>query len=180
MNGGWLPLQGPGDPDSVTLFEMPGGGSAYSDPEFAWFDPTGPTAIAFPLGSTLGGAYDDVVLFGDFNLPGRLYALPLAAGRKSLDFGAHPPLQDGTADNAGELDLLVFGTSFDSILDVKMSPDGALFVLTYFTGRIYKITGPREFGVPVLAAPLLASLALGLLASAHRMLAPTATSARRG
>lgn len=162
MNSGWKPLQGPGDPNSVTLWEVPGGSSAYSAPEFAWLQPTGPTGIAFPVGSSLGVAYDGTVLFGDFNAPGRIYALPLDGSRLAFDWSLHPDLADGSADTPAELAPLIVGTDFTgSVLDLEFGPDGALYVVTYFDGRIHRITGPgRPDPMPVL--PEFGALLVGL------------------
>ncbi len=163
FNSGWQPLQGPGDPGSVTLFEMPGGASFYRNPDFAWRVATGPTGLAFPHGSTLGPAWDGQLLFGDFNQPGRIYALPLSGARTGLDFDAFPALADAAADGSAELDLLLFGTGFTgSVLDLKIGPDGALYVVTFFDGVIHRIVGPRS---PV-AVPAISPRSLVLLLAA--------------
>lgn len=59
MNSGWNDIMGPDslDPQGVAnLFNMPGAGLTYSDPEFSWTDTNAPTAIIFPQGTTLGAA----------------------------------------------------------------------------------------------------------------------------
>jgi glucose/arabinose dehydrogenase len=140
FNSGWLPLQGPGDPGSAGLFDMPGAGSTYSDPEFSWLIPSGPTGIAFPLHGALGAAYDDVLLFADFNPPAKIYALPLDAQREAADLSAFPDLQDLVADTTAELDQLLFASGFNgTIVDLEMGPDGALYVVSHFDGAIWRI-----------------------------------------
>ena len=53
FNSGWNQIMGPDsrDPQGVgNLFNMPGAGSTYSDPEFSWLATIAPTAILFPRG----------------------------------------------------------------------------------------------------------------------------------
>ena len=90
VNSGWNPIMGPDSRDrrdSANLFNMPGAGSTYSDPEFSWLATIAPTAIVFPVGTSSGAAYDDVALVGDSNL-GQLYRFPLNPGRDGFDVGA--------------------------------------------------------------------------------------------
>jgi len=148
MNSGWIPLMGPGDPGTVTLFDMPGGGDSYVDPLLSWFPfspggNTGPTGIVFPYGGALGSAYDGHLLFSDFNPPGQIYAVPLTAGRDAFQWSALPSLADAVADDQAELDQLLFGTGFsDSIVALERGPLGALYVVTYFDGNVYRISSP--------------------------------------
>ena len=71
LNSGWKLIMGPDERDpqgAGDLWNMPGAGSTYSDPEFSWLTTIAPTAIVFPVGSSLGPIYDDVALVGDANL----------------------------------------------------------------------------------------------------------------
>jgi glucose/arabinose dehydrogenase len=143
MNSGWNRLMGPdaSDPQGVgDLFDMPGAGSTYSDPEFSWFDTNAPTAIVFPDGSTLGAAYDDVALVADGN--GFLYRFPLTATRDGFDFSLFPDLQDLIADDVDEQLQLRIGEDFGIITDLEIGPDGNLYLVSLTTGRIYRIAGP--------------------------------------
>lgn len=152
LNSGWEQImgldaddpQGPGD-----LFDMPGAGSSYGDPEFTWFDTTAPTAILFPFGSSLGAAYNDVVLVGDNN-SGQLFRFPLDVSRAGFDFSAIPALQDLVADDDTERDLLSIGSGFGAITDLEIGPDGALYVVSIGNGSITRITGPGQAKVPAL------------------------------
>ena len=102
MNSGWTPIMGPDarDPEGVgNLFAMPGGASAYSDPEYSWLTPVAVTGIVFPSGGALGPAYDSVALVGDFNV-GQLYRLPLNAGRTAFDLSGVSGLEDLVADSS--------------------------------------------------------------------------------
>jgi len=140
-NSGWNPIMGPDseDPQGVgNLFNMPGAGLTYSDPEFSWRDTNAPTAIVFPNGSSLGAAYDDVALVGDSN-NGNLYRLPLNATRDGFDF-SDPELQDLIADDTTEQNLVRLGQGFGAITDLEIGPDGHLYVVSVF-GSIFRIQG---------------------------------------
>ncbi|MGH7785408.1 MAG: PQQ-dependent sugar dehydrogenase [Candidatus Binatia bacterium] len=144
FNSGWTPIMGPDsrDPEGVgNLFAMPGGASVYSDPEFSWENPVAVTAIVFPLGSALGPAYDGVVLVGDFN-HGNLYRLPLDPARTGFDLAAINGLADLVADSDSERNALRLGAGFGGISDLKIGPDGALYVVSLGSGAIYRLRGP--------------------------------------
>ena len=114
FNSGWNRIMGPDarDPQGVgDLFNMPGAGITYSDPEFSWFDTNAPTAIVFPNGSTLGAAYDDVALVGDTN-NGNLYRFPLNGARTGFDFSAFPDLQTWSPTTSTEQNQLRIGQGF--------------------------------------------------------------------
>jgi glucose/arabinose dehydrogenase len=142
FNSGWNDIMGPDalDPQGIgNLFHMPGAGVTYSDPEFSWFDTNAPTAIVFPVGSTLGAAYDDVALVGDSN-NGNLYRFPLNALRDGFDFTAFPDLQDLVAGDVTEQNQVRLGQGFGAITDLEMGPDGNLYVVSIF-GAVYRISG---------------------------------------
>jgi glucose/arabinose dehydrogenase len=144
MNSGWNQIMGPdaNDPQGVgDLFDMPGAGSTYSDPEFSWLDTNAPTAIVFPNGSTLGAAYDDVALVGDSN-NGFLYRFPLNGTRTGFDFSAFPDLQDLVADDTSEQNQLRIGEGFGAITDLEIGPDDNLYLVSISQGQIYRISGP--------------------------------------
>ncbi len=142
-NSGWEQIMGPDsrdpqDPDD--LWDMPGEGSTYDDPEFSWFDTNAPTGILFPVGSSWGPDFDDVAVVGDSNR-GQLYALPLDASRTALDLAAFPALLDLVADSNAEADLLRLGTGFGAVTDLELGPDGHVYVVDIGLGNIYRITG---------------------------------------
>ena len=143
LNSGWNQIMGPDgrDPQGLAdLFNMPGAGVTYSDPEFSWLNTIAPTGIVFPNGSTLGAAYDAVALVGDAN-NGFLYRLPLNGARNGFNFTAFPTLQDLVADDAGERDLLRIGQGFGAVTDLEIGPDGNLYVVSIGNGAIYRISG---------------------------------------
>jgi glucose/arabinose dehydrogenase len=141
FNSGWEQIMGPDsrDPQGVgDLFDMPGAGSTYSDPEFSWLDTNAPTAIVLPVGSALGSSYDSVALVADNNL-GQIYRFPLNAQRDAFDLGSFTGLSDLVADSSSERNALRIGRGFGRVTDLKIGPDGALYVVSIFDGAIYRI-----------------------------------------
>ena len=152
FNNGWKTIHGPIDldpSDPGNLFEMPGGGSMYSDPEFSWFEPVGVTSIVFPVGSTLGGPNDDVALVGD-SVTGQIYRLLLDPTREGFDFTDFPLLDDLVANDQVEADLLGFGNGFGIVTDLKIGPDGHLYVVSLTAGAVLRIRPvcPETPGTP--------------------------------
>lgn len=140
LNSGWVPIMGPDSRDSNgvgDLFTMPGGASAYSDPEFSWLDPVAVTSIVFPNNSALGPAYNGVALVGDFNV-GNLSRFPLTPQRTGFALSGLTGLADLVADNAAERDLVRLGANFGGISDLEIGPDGALYVVSIGGGAIYR------------------------------------------
>ena len=141
LNSGWIDLMGPDslDPqDTSGLFNMPGAGITYSDPEFSWVTTVAPTAILFPDGSSLGASYDDVALVSDNN-NGNIYALPLNAGRTG--FTLPGDLADLVANDQEEADTLIFGSGFGPITDLERGPDGHIYAVDIGNGTVYRISG---------------------------------------
>ncbi len=141
FNSGWTPIMGPDsrDPEgTANLFNMPGGASAYSDPEFSWLTPIAVTGIVFPSGGALGPAYDQVALVADFN-HGQLYRLPLNGGRTGFDLSGVTGLTDLVADSAVERDLLRLGRNFGGISALERGPDGNIYILSLGGGALYRL-----------------------------------------
>ncbi len=147
FNSGWAAIQGPASApenegsDVEDDLEDFGGTGQYRDPEFAWQNTVGVTAIKFLNSTALGEEYLNDVFVGDIN-NGRIYHFDLNEDRTGLMLeGA---LGDGVADNVGELDPVIFGTGFRSISDIEVGPDGYLYILLYGPGRIYRIVPTGE------------------------------------
>jgi glucose/arabinose dehydrogenase len=171
-NSGWERIMGPDarDPQGVgDLFDVPGAGSTYSDPEFSWLDTIAPAGIVFPFGSSLGVTYDDVALVSDTNNHA-LYAFPLNGARTALDLTGFSGVADLVADSAAERDQFLFGSSFGRPTDLEIGPDGHLYVVAIADGAIYRVVGPGPASIPAL--PLAAGLVawLGLAAGALAVL----------
>lgn len=146
FNSGWEQIMGPDsrDPESVSdLFEIPN--SHYADPKFSWLETVGPTGIAFLNSPALGAQYENDAFVGDVN-NGNIYRFPLNGARNALVLSGS--LADKVADNAGELNQVIFGSGFGGITDVKVGPDGFLYVVSIGAGAIYVVrpAGP-VFGV---------------------------------
>ena len=59
----------------------------------------------------------------------------------NLNDSQHSGLIDRVADNNNEALETLFATKFQGrITDIKTGPDGNLYVLTYYDGKVYKIT----------------------------------------
>lgn len=139
FNSGWRRIMGPALRDAEgagDLFDMPGPADRYSDPEFSWRATIAPTAILFAAGSSLGAAYDNVVLVGDSN-NGNLYRFPLNATRDGFVLSAG--LADLVADSVAERDQLKIGSGFNGVVDLTLGPDGAVYLVSIGAGSIYRI-----------------------------------------
>jgi glucose/arabinose dehydrogenase len=144
INSGWEQIMGPDalDPQGVgDLWNMPGAGLTYSDPEFSWSDTVAVTGVLFPFATTWGTAYNDRVLVADNNI-GNIYSFPLNPARTGLDVPALPvSLQDLVANNQTEADQVRIGQGFGAITALEKGPDDHIYVVDIF-GRIFRISGP--------------------------------------
>ena len=139
FNSGWEQIMGPDsrDPEGIgDLVLFPG--AQYSDPEFSWFDTVGPTAIVFFDSVELGDQYNDSVFVGDI-VESSVYNFTPNTARDGFDF-VSPDLADLVADTHVEREELIFGTEFGGIVDLKVGPDGLLYVLSFFEGKIFRIS----------------------------------------
>jgi len=151
FNSGWEKLMGPDarNSNNVTdLFAI--AGSHYADPEFSWLNTVGPTAIVFLDSTSLGSQYENDAFVGDIK-NGNLYRFKLNGMRNGFVFSG-AGLADRVADNDTELDETIIGEGFAGITDLKVGPDGRLYVVSFGDGKIYAISsGPSlSFGVTAL------------------------------
>ena len=146
FNSGWDKIMGPITRNNDTavqnkLVDLPG--SYYSDPKFSWRTPIGVTAIEFFNSSKFGIKYENNIFIGDINHGNIYYFEVFNPDRTSLNLkdGQYSGLADRVADNKNESLENLFATNFQGrITDIKTGPDGNLYILTYFDGKIYKIT----------------------------------------
>ena len=139
FNSGWMRIMGPSSRDAqgtsdLVIFT----GSHYADPKFSWFSTVAPTAIVFTNDANLGVDYQNNVFVGDIN-NGNLYRFRLNPTRDGLIF-TNPSLGDLVADSNAELQELIWGTGFVGITDLKIGPDGLLYVLSFLLGKIFVIS----------------------------------------
>ena len=146
FNSGWADIQGPasapeneGADAEEDLVDF-GGTGVYREPEFAWQNTVGATAINFLNSSALGEQYANDMFVADIN-NGRLYHFDLNQDRTGLLLGG--VLEDRVANTVQELDSVIFGTGFRSISDIEVGPDGYLYILLYGPGKIFRIA-PAE------------------------------------
>jgi len=148
FNSGWKVIMGPlSRNNGITtndLVNFPG--SHYADPVFSWLDPVAVTAIEFLKSSKLGPNYDNNIFVGDYN-NGNLYFFKVNKDRTGIELDTNQKsagLSDLVVDNKNELDVVKFGTGFNSITDIKTGPDGLLYVLSFDDGAIYKINRGQQ------------------------------------
>jgi len=111
-----------------------GGKGKYSDPEFVWNIPVGPTAIKFIDSNRYGDEFKNDLLVGDIN-NGYLYHFDLNNERDMLLLNG--TLSDKVASFKEELQDIILMDGFKGITDIQMSPDGYIYVLG--NQSIYKI-----------------------------------------
>jgi aldose sugar dehydrogenase len=139
FNSGWMRIMGPSSRDAQGTSDLVVfSGSHYVDPKFSWFSTVAPTAIVFTNTANLGVDYQNDVFVGDIN-NGNLYRFRLNATRDGFDF-TNPSLGDRVADNNTELQELIWGTGFVGITDLKVGPDGLLYVLSFSLEKIFVIS----------------------------------------
>ncbi len=138
FNSGWESIMGPDsrDPQNANqdLYVAPG--SHYADPLFSWLNTVGPTAIVFLNSTQLGAQYQNDVFVGDIN-NGNLYHFVPNANRDGFVLAGS--LADKVADNSAEFNAVFFGENFGGITDLKVGPDGNLYVSSFFNGVVYRI-----------------------------------------
>ena len=143
FNSGWARIMGPDSrsPGSQQdLWVAPG--SFYSDPEFSWYVPIAPTALAFVESRRLGCGMEHDLLVGTVNCGG-IFRFALNAARAGFSF-TNPQLQDLVADNLGgsctyEQGEIQFGQGFGVISDIENGPEGLVYVLSFTSSALYRI-----------------------------------------
>ena len=155
FNSGWSKIMGPINRNNDTLLSdlIMLNGSHYSDPEFSWRLPVGVTDIEFLKSSKLGKDLENNIFVGDIN-NGNLYLFKVNSNRSGIDVHYslvtsekenEKGLQDLVADNKNELEKIIFAKDFKGrITDIETGTDGSLYILTYFDGRIYRISAAEK------------------------------------
>jgi len=152
FNSGWEKLMGPDARSSNNASDLVLlSGSHYADPKFSWLSTVGVTGIVFLDSANLGAGYENDVFVGDIN-NGSLYRFKPNGARNGFVFSG-AGLADLVADNSAELNETILAEGFAGITDLKVGPDGRLYVVSFGDGKIYAIssgTAPPSFGIDVL------------------------------
>jgi len=120
-----------------------GGKGKYSVPKFTWNHTVGPTALKFLTSEKYGKEYENDMFVGDVN-NGRIYHFDL--DRKRTGLALPGSIADKIATSDSQLQSLIFAKGFRSapdVTDLKVGPDGYLYVVAMNQGKIFKIV-PRE------------------------------------
>ena len=120
-------------------FENFDGKGHYSDPEFTWNISMGVTSVKFLNTDKLGKQYENDMFVGDAY--GSIFHFDLNNDRTGLKLAG--PLKDKLANNESEMKHYIFAQGLDTITDMKVGPDGYLYVLSY-SGKIFKISEKNQ------------------------------------
>lgn len=116
------------------------GKGKYSDPEFVWDKPVAPTALVFLNSEKLGEQYTNDMFVGSAK-KGTLFHFDLNPDRDSLALTGD--LSDLMYSKKEDSSKIVFGENFGVITDLKVGPDGYLYVVSASRGTdegtIYRI-----------------------------------------
>jgi len=116
------------------------GKGKYSAPEFVWDKPVAPTAIVFLNSEKLGEQYANDMFVGSAK-KGTLFHFDLNKDRESLDLSGD--LTDLLYSKNEDYSSIIFGENFGIITDLKVAPDGYLYVVSASRGTdegaIYRI-----------------------------------------
>jgi glucose/arabinose dehydrogenase len=146
FNSGWLKIMGPDSRnatysengnrayDANDLIYLPN--AYYADPIFSWLQPIGVTSIVFVRSARFDAGVRDEAIVGETN-NGRLYRFTMNAARN--DFILTGALADRVADSVTERNLSTFGTNWGVVTDLRIGPDGYLYVVSLFANRVYRI-----------------------------------------
>jgi glucose/arabinose dehydrogenase len=143
FNGGWDEIRGPlsrlpnPNPELVE-FE----GSYYGEPAFSWIKTIGITDIEFVGSDVLGRDYQNNVFVGDVN-NGNLYYFRVNDDRTGFVFDERQKAVSDLVAHEGEPPLVTLGTGFGGISEIETGPDGYLYVMSIFDGKIYRIGSAR-------------------------------------
>lgn len=122
------------------LFSLPG--SRFVSPALSFVYPPALTAIAFVPDDTLGATSAGTVWLGTVLTNSLLrYSVDEAGTGLRLD----GDLSDGVVHNTEKGDLTetedaVVGTGFNVVTDIKLGPDGALYVVSLGNGAVYRLS----------------------------------------
>jgi glucose/arabinose dehydrogenase len=123
---------------SAGLVDFDGRGQ-YSSPELTWDGTIGPTAVAFLNSDKLGKEYENDMFVG--TVKDRLLHFKLDEPTRT-DLILNGSLRDKVADTAEDMEESTFAEGLGIITDVKVGPDGYLYIVTGARspeGKIYRV-----------------------------------------
>lgn len=141
FNSGWQETMGLVEDneefDTSELVDFNGKGH-YRDPELVWLNTAGPTATLFMTSDKLGSQYLNEMFVADVH-NGRIYHFSLTDDRMHLVLA--DPLAGKVIRSTGSSGVreLIFGEEFGGITDLKIGPDGYLYVVSVGLGKIFRI-----------------------------------------
>jgi glucose/arabinose dehydrogenase len=160
MNSGWLKIMGPDgrnaaysnngnqnwNANQLTILTN----SYYRDPEFSWLSPIAVTSMLVAATSKVRNEERNQMFVGDNNF-GNMYLFQMNPARDG--FVLSGTVADKVADSSTERNLNVFGTGWGVTTDMKIGPDGYIYVVGLSSGVIRRIRptlehlGPNDFSV---------------------------------
>jgi glucose/arabinose dehydrogenase len=157
MNSGWLKIMGPDSRNATygengntaynagDLIVLPG--SAYRDPEYSWLAPIGVTVLEF-LNTPKVRDEDRFKMLVGCNNTGQAFLYELNASRDG--FVLTGGNADKVADNATERNAYQWGTGFGVCTDIKIGPDGYVYVVSLNLNQVVRLR-PRDEQTPPLS-----------------------------
>jgi aldose sugar dehydrogenase len=150
FNSGWKQVMGLAvdeedndafNPDNIVDFD---GKGSYSDPELVWRNTVGPTALIFLHSDKLGSQYQNDMFVGDVH-GSRLYHFKLNEERTDLILPeSHAASRVIETPQESELSGIVLGEGFGGITDLEVGPDGYLYIVSIYQGKIFKVVPAGE------------------------------------
>jgi glucose/arabinose dehydrogenase len=141
FNSGWQEAMGLVEDeeefDTSELVNFDGKGH-YRDPELVWLNTAGPTAVLFMTSDKLGSRYVNEMFVADVH-NGRIYHFSLNEDRTHLVLPSPLAGKVIRSINADGLDQIIFGQEFGGITDLKIGPDGYLYVVSVGLGKIFRV-----------------------------------------
>ena len=119
--------------DPKNLVEFDGKGK-YSSPELFWNKSVGLTALRFLDSGMFGKEYRNDILVGDYY--GKIYHFDLNKDRMGLEN------KKLVAEKIADVNIRhnIFAQGLGSITDIKIGPDGYVYVASFYDGKIFRIS----------------------------------------
>ncbi len=139
FNSGWRKVMGPANAEQKESL-LNYHGFQYSDPEFSWENPVGPTDLTF-VDSDVFKKYEDYLLVGDIH-HGKISKFKLNENRDGFIFN-DSQLQDNVLNIDESSDEITFAEGFLGVTSIEFGPDGFLYVASFGDHSIFRIV-PSE------------------------------------